>query len=388
MPEKRYLMTPGPTPVPPQVMAALSLPIIHHRAPEFLELLARLLKGLRDVFRTRNDVLLYAGSGTACMDGAVANLCSPGDRVLVVSAGNFGERWTAIAKAYGCDVQTLAYEWGEVPNADDVAGKLDEIGGAYAVFLTHSETSTGVVADLEELAARIRPSGALVVVDAISSLGAVPLEMDAWGIDVVVSGSQKALMCPPGLGLVSASPRAYDAAERSSSPRFYLDWRSTRESLRADPPGTLFTPAIPVVRGLAVAVELLLAEGLEAGFERHRKLGRAARAGAKAMGLELFSPDDDSSAVVTALRMPDGIDAGAVIRTLSERFGITMEGGRKALRGKIVRIGHIGYVDVFDVTTSLAALELALAEHGADIERGASVPAALEAYGEPAGLRV
>jgi aspartate aminotransferase-like enzyme len=388
MPEKRYLMTPGPTPVPPQVAAALSLPMVHHRAPEFRELLTGLLARLRQVFRTESDVLLYAGSGTACMDGAVANLCSPGDRVLVVSAGNFGERWIGIANAYGCDVQTLAYEWGETPSADDVARKLDELGGAHAVFLTHSETSTGVVSDIEEIAARSRPSGALVVVDAISSLAAVPLEMDAWGLDVVVSGSQKALMCPPGLGLVAASERASEAAARSTSPRFFLDWQRTRESQADTPAATPFTPAIPIVRGLAVAVDLLLAEGLEAAFERHRKLGRAARAGVKAMGLELFSPDDDSSAVVTAIRMPEGVDAGAVIRTLSERFGITMEGGRKALRGKIVRIGHIGYVDVFDVTTSLAALELALVDQGAEIERGASVPAALEAYGEPAGVRV
>jgi serine---pyruvate transaminase len=388
MPEKRYLMTPGPTPVPPQVMAALALPILHHRTPEFRELLARLLSNLREVFRTKEEVLLYTASGTACMDGAVANTCSPGDRVLVVSAGNFGERWIQIADAYGCDVQRLTYEWGEVPSGEDVARKLDELGGAHAVFLTHSETSTGVVADLEELAARIRPSGALVVVDAISSLGAVPLETDAWGIDVVVSGSQKALMCPPGLGLVSVSQRALEAAERATTPRFYLDWKPTRDAHRQEPPTFPFTPAIPVVRGLDVAVELLLAEGLEASFERHVKLGRAARAGVKAMGLDLFSPDDDSAAVVTALRMPEGVDAGAVIRALSERFGITMEGGRKALTGKIVRIGHIGYMDVFDVTTSLAALELALAEQGAELERGAAVPAALEAYGEPAGLRV
>ncbi|HEX2505729.1 MAG TPA: alanine--glyoxylate aminotransferase family protein [Gaiellaceae bacterium] len=387
MPEKQYLMTPGPTPVPPQVAAALSQPMIHHRAPEFRRLLTRLLADLKEVFRTRNDVLLYAGSGTACMDGAVANLCSPGDRVLVVCAGNFGERWLTIARAYGCDVHALEYEWGEVPSADDVGAKLDELGGAHAVFLTHSETSTGVVADVEELAARIRPSGALVVVDAISSLGAVPLELDAWGIDVAVSGSQKALMCPPGLGLVSASERACEAAARSTSPRFYLDWERTRQSQAETPASTPFTPAIPIVRGLSVAVELLLAEGLEAAFDRHRRLGRAARAGVKAMGLELFSPDDDSAAVVTAIRMPDGVDAGAVIRRLSERFGITMEGGRKALRGKIVRIGHIGYVDVFDVTTSLAALELALSAEGAEVERGASVTAALEAYGEPAGLR-
>ena len=266
-------------------------------------------------------MLLYAGSGTACMDGAVANLCSPGDRVLVVSAGNFGERWTAIATAYGCDVQTLAYEWGEVPSADDVAGKLDELGGAHAVFLTHSETSTGVVADLEEHAARIRPSGALVVVDAISSLGAVPLETDAWGIDVVVAGSQKALMCPPGLGLVSSSARAYEASARATSPRFFLDWQRTRELHSEEPAATPFTPAIPVIRGARRRGRAPVRRGLETAFERHRKLGRAARAGAKAMGLELFSPDDDSAAVVTAVRMPDGIDAGLVIRTLSSASG-------------------------------------------------------------------
>lgn len=388
MPEKRYLMTPGPTPVPPQVTAAMSLPIVHHRTPEFRELLERLLGSLREVYRTEHDVLLFTASGTAGMDAAVANTCSSGDRVLVVSAGNFGERWLDICQAYRLEVEELRYAWGEVPSPDDVAARMDELGSVHAVFLTHSETSTGVVIDLEETAARIKPSGALVVVDAISSLGAVPLETDAWGLDVVVSGSQKALMAPPGLGLSSVSPAALTAAERASTPRFYLDWKRTLAAQHETPPVNPFTPAIPVIVGLDVSVQLLLAEGLAAAFERHVKLGRAARAGVKAMGLELFSPDDDRSAIVTAVRMPEGVDGGAVIATLAERFGITMEGGRKELTGKIVRIGHVGYMDVFDVATSLAALELALAVEGADVERGAAVPAALEAYGEPAGLRV
>ena len=388
MPEKRYLMTPGPTPVPPQVSAALALPVVHHRTPAFREMMERLLGNLRSVCRTESDVLLTTSSGTGCMDGAVANLCSPGDRVLVVSAGNFGERWASIANGYGCEVETLAYGWGEVPSADDVASRLEELGDVHAVFLTHSETSTGVVLDLEEMAAHIRPSGALVVVDAISSLGAVPLETDAWGIDVVVSGSQKALMCPPGLGLTAVSPRALEAAERSTSHRFYLDWARTLGSQHEEPPTNPFTPAIPIVIALDVAVELLLAEGVEVAWERHLKLGRAARAGAKAMGLELFSPDDDRSCIVTAVRVPEGVDGRDVIATLATRFGITMEGGRKDLTGRIVRIAHVGYMDVFDVTTQLAALELALAEHGAEVERGAAIPAALEAYGEPAGLRV
>ncbi len=385
MPQKRYLMTPGPTPVPPAVLAAMSLPIVHHRTPGFRVMLEKLLASLQEIYRTAGDVLLFTASGTGGMDSAVANTCSPGDRVLVVSAGNFGERWLSIAGAYGCDVQELRYPWGEVPSPDDVSAKLEEIGGARAVFLTHSETSTGVVIDLQDTASRIKSSGALVVVDAISSLGAVPCETDAWGLDVVVSGSQKALMTPPGLALLSVSAPALEASTQATSPRFYLDWSATLESQHESPPVNPFTPAIPAVLGLDVAVSLLLDEGLEAVFERHVRLGRAARAGVKALGLELFSPDDDSSAVVTAVRMPAEIDAGEIIADLFRRFGITMEGGRKELTGKIVRIGHVGYVDVFDVTTQLAALELVLAEAGADIERGAAVTAALEAF---EGVRV
>ncbi len=385
MPQKRYLMTPGPTPVPPAVLAAMSLPIVHHRTPGFRAMFGKLLASLQEIYRTAGDVLLFTASGTGGMDAAVSNTCSPGDRVLVVSAGNFGERWLSIAGAYGCDVQELRYPWGEVPSPEDVSAKLEEIGGAHAVFLTHSETSTGVVIDLQETAARIRSSGALVVVDAISSLGAIPCETDAWGLDVVVSGSQKALMTPPGLALASVSAAALEASTNATSPRFYFDWAATLESQHEDPPVNPFTPAIPAVLGLDVAVSLLLEEGLEAVFERHIRLGRAARAGVKALGLELFSPDDDTSAVVTAVRMPAEIDAGEVIADLSTRFGITMEGGRKELTGKIVRIGHVGYVDVFDVTTQLAALELVLSEAGADIERGLAVTAALEAF---EGVRV
>jgi serine---pyruvate transaminase len=385
MPEVRYrLMTPGPTPVPAEVLAAMSVPIIHHRTPAFRVTLARLLRRLKEIYRTENDILLFTSSGTGGMESAIANVCSPGDRALVVSAGNFGERWASIAKAYGCEVVSLRYAWGETPAADDVASILDERGGAKAVFLTHSETSTGVVADVGAIAARIAESGALTIVDAISSLGAVPLETDAWGLDVVIAGSQKALMTPPGLATVSASPAALEAARTGRNPRFYLDWGRTLDAQDEELPLNPFTPAISLVLGLDVAVSLLLDEGLEAVFDRHVRLGRACRAGAKAMGLELFSPDEDRSAVVTAIRTPPDIDAREVIRAIGERHGIALEGGRAELVGKIVRIGHIGYVDVFDVTTALAALELVLAELGADIERGVAVTTALEAYGEPA----
>ena len=379
---KRYLMTPGPTPVPPEVLAALAQPVVHHRGPDFRPVYERCLARAREVFRTESDVLLFAASGTGGMDSTVANVCSPGERVLVVSAGYFGERWAAIANAYGCAVETLAYEPGETPQPDDLAARLDELGETKVVFLTQSETSTGVVADLAPLAAAAKDAGALVAVDAVSSLGAVPCETDGWGLDVVVSGSQKALMTPPGITLVSVSDEAWPAVSRSTSQRFYFDWQRTRDAqAKLD---AAFTPAVSLVVALDVALGLLLDQGLEAVFEHHVRLGRACREGLKALGLELFSPDDDSAAVVTAARAPDGVDATDVVLTLRDRFGITIANGQGELKGKIFRIGHIGYFDVFDITTALAAVELALADAGAMIERGVAVTRALEAYEESA----
>jgi aspartate aminotransferase-like enzyme len=373
--EKRYLMTPGPTPVPPEVLAAGAQPIVHHRSPDFQPIFERTLARLREVFRTEREVLMFTSSGTGAMESAVANLLSPGDPATVVSAGSFGERWTSLAGAYGAETDALAYEWGEVPAADDLAARLAE-RPAKAVFLTHSETSTGVVADLRALAAPAKEAGALVVVDAISSLGAVPLETDAWGLDVVVAGSQKALMTPPGLAFAAVSEAAL--AARGSSPRFYFDWEkigSAQAKLDA-----AYTPAVTLIAALEVALGRLLDEGLEAAFDRHVRLGRACREGVKAMGLELFSPDDDTSAVVTAIRPPDGIDATDVVRGLRDDHGITIANGQGPLKGRIFRIGHIGWFDVFDVTTALAAVELVLAELGADVERGVATARALEVY--------
>ena len=380
MSEKRHLLTPGPTPVPPEVLAAISQPVVHHRGPDFKPVYERTLVRLRDVFRTEREVLLFGSAGTGAMESAVANLCSPGERILVVSAGHFGERWQAIASAYGAELETLEYAWGEIPAADDVAARLAELGGAKAVFVTHSETSTGVVCDLQAIGAAVNEHGALSVVDAVSSLGAVPLETDAWHLDVVLSGSQKALMTPPGLAMASVSERAW--AARGDSPRFYFDWERTRKAQASlDAP---FTPPVSLIAGLDVALGLLLDAGLEATFERHVRLGRACREGAKAMGLDLFSPDEDRSAVVTAIRAPEGIDATELVRDLRDRFGITIANGQGVLKGKIFRIGHIGYFDVFDITTALAATELVLADLGAEIERGVAVTRALEVYDERA----
>ena len=376
MSEKRYLLTPGPTPVPPEVLAAISQPIIHHRGPDFKPIYERSLTRLREVFRTDQDVLLFGAAGTGAMESAVANLCSPGERVLVVSAGHFGERWRSIASAYGAEVEALEYEWGEIPSAEDVAARLQELGGAKAVFITHSETSTGVVCDLQSLAAAVSEQGALSVVDAVSSLGAVPLETDGWSLDVVVSGSQKALMTPPGLAMTSVSERAW--AGRGEAPRFYFDWERTQKGQAAL--NAPFTPPVSLVAGLDVALGILLDQGLDAVFERHVRLGRACREGVKAMGLELFSPDDDSSAVVTAVRVPEPVDGNQFLLDLRDRMGITLAPGQGPLKGKAFRIGHIGWFDVFDITTALAGIELALAEAGADIERGVAVTRALETY--------
>lgn len=369
---KRYLFTPGPTPVPPQVLSAMAEPIVHHRSPDFKPVYERTLTRLREAFRTQNEVLLFAASGTGAFESAVANLVSPGEPHLVVSAGNFGERWATLVGAYGGEVDHLRYEWGETPDPEDVRARL-AAREAKVVWVVQSETSTGVVADVEALARVAKEAGALVVVDAVSSLGAVPCETDAWGLDAVVSGSQKALMTPPGLGMCAVSDPAMAAT--GSSPRFYFDWERTRKAQqKLDAP---FTPPVSLVAGLDVALGILLDEGLEGSFERHVRLGRACRAGAKAMGLELFSPDEDRSAVVTAIRSDHSKE---VVAGLRDRFGMTIAGGQGPLKGKIFRLGHIGYFDVFDITTQLAAVELVLAELGADIERGVAVTAALEAY--------
>ena len=378
MPQKRYLFTPGPTPVPPQVLAALGEPVLHHRTHDFRAVLERVFARLQEVHRTRSDVLLFTCSGTGAFESAIVNLCSPGERVLAVSAGHFGERWAAMARAFGCEVEELRYAWGETPSPDDLARKLEQIPPVAVALLVHSETSTGDVSDIETLARVASEAGAITVVDAVSSLGAVPLEMDEWGLDVVVSGSQKALMTPPGLSTVAVSPRALEHAARSSLPRYYLDWERARKAQATlDIP---FTPAVSLVVALDVALGLLLDAGLEETFQRHVRLGRACRAGLRAMGLELFSPEDDRAAVVTAARMPEGFEASQLTRALRERHGITIAGGQGELKDQIFRIGHIGWFDEFDIATALSAVELALGEMGAPVEQGFAATRALEVY--------
>jgi aspartate aminotransferase-like enzyme len=358
---KRYLITPGPTPVPPEVVAAESAPLHHHRSPDFRALLGETLERLQRVFETEHDVLLFTGSGTAAMESAIANLLSPGDRIVVASAGNFGERWLKLARAYGIEPIHVDHEWGErldPGRITEAAGEADTV----AVYVTQSETSTGVVHDIEAIARAVAPTGALVVVDAVSSLGGVELAVDAWGVDVAVAGSQKALMCPPGLAFASVSPRAWEQSDRATLPRHYLSWRVAADSQAKN--DTAFTPAVTIVAALHKALELIEARGKEAVWAHNRRLAHGAREGVKALGLDLYGPDNETSAMVTAFLMPDGIDGQECYSVLRDRHGIVLAGGQGKLRGRIMRIGHMGFMNEFDIVTALAGLELALAELG------------------------
>jgi aspartate aminotransferase-like enzyme len=358
---KRYLITPGPTPIPPEVAAAAAVPMQHHRSPEFRALLLETLDRLKRVFATENDVVLFTGSGTAAMESAVANMLSPGDRVVVATAGNFGERWVKLLRAFGVEPALVDQPWGERLDPARIGAAAAE-PGTVAVFVTHSETSTGVVHDVEAIAAAVAPTPAVLVVDAVSSLGGVELATDAWGVDVVVSGSQKALMSPPGLAFASISEKAWKLAERSQLPRYYLDWRRAADSqVKGD---TAFTPAVSIVVALRTALDLIIARGPDRVWEHNRRLARATRAGVKGLGLDLYSPDDDSSAMVTALLMPDGVDGQECYTVLRDRHGIVLAGGHGPLRGRIMRIGHMGYMNEFDIVTALAGLEMALAALG------------------------
>ncbi|HEX8074294.1 MAG TPA: alanine--glyoxylate aminotransferase family protein [Thermoleophilaceae bacterium] len=373
---KQYLMTAGPTPVPPAVSQAMAQPVLYHRAPAFIEVYARCLERLRDVFQTRNDVLTFAASGSGAMESAVANLARPGQPVLVASCGKFGERWAELSQAFGAHVAHHDAGWGNKIEPADLERALADNQGVEVVFTTLSETSTGVVNDVQALAEVAHAAGALIAVDAVSGLGAVPIAQDDWGVDVVVSGSQKALMCPPGLAFASVSDAALERAEQAPGRRAYFDWGATAKGQRKDPPDSPFTPAVTLFMGLDVALGMIEREGLEKVFERHRILGRAARAAARGLELELYGPEDENANVVTAIRLPDSIDGAQVPKLMRDRFGVTIAGGQGKLKGKIARIAHCGYFGAFDIVTTFAAFEMALRELGHEVELGAGVGAA------------
>ena len=377
---KQYLMTAGPTPLPPTVSQVMAEPMLYHRAPAFVEVYARVLRRLKVVFQTANDVQVFAASGSGAMESAVANLVRPGEPVLVASCGKFGERWAELGDAYGAQTIHWETEWGRKIDPAELDRTLAENEGVEVVFTTFSETSTGVVNDVRELAEVAHRHGALIAVDAVSAIGAVPLAQDEHGVDVVVSGSQKALMAPPGLGFVSANGAALERAAASPGRRYYFDWERTVSGQRKDPPDTPFTPAVGLIRALDVALGLIEEEGLEAVYERHRLLGRATREATRALDLDTLGEADDNANVVTAIALPDSIDGAKVPKLMRDRFGITIAGGQGRLKGKIARIAHCGYFGAFDIVVTIAALEMTLLELGHELELGAGVAAAQRVF--------
>jgi aspartate aminotransferase-like enzyme len=339
----------------------MARPLPHHRSAEFKQLYGGILEKLKAVYRTSGDVLVFTASGTGAFESAFANTLSPGDRVLCVSAGNFGERWIQMAEAFGAEVVPLRHEPGTRPDPQAVADAINGDPSLALAVLVHSETSTGATADVQAIAERTRDRSCLLLIDAISSLGATRLETDAWELDVVVTGSQKALMCPPGLAFASVSERAWERSARATSPRFYFDWKRTRAAQQKGGQSP-FTPAITLVLGLDAALDLILEEGVEAQWQRVEELGAMVRQHVqREMGLELFSPDEPSCSLVTSIKVPDGVDGDAVRGRIRDHHGIFMAGGQGPLTGKIWRIGQFGAITERDLRSGLTALEVELA---------------------------
>jgi aspartate aminotransferase-like enzyme len=377
-----YLRVPGPTPLPEPVREAGGRQMVNHRGPEFKALLERLTARLKAAFRTQNDILILTASGTGGLEAAVVNHLSVGDPVLVISIGAFGDRFAKIATRYGADVTAVAVEWGQAAEPSQVARALEEMAEAgrpaRAVLLTHNETSTGVTNPLEALASAVRQAApdALLLVDAISGLGAIPFETDAWGLDVVVTGSQKSWMVPPGLAMISVSPRAWAASERATMPRFYFDLREHQVSVAKGE--TPWTPAVGVCFALDVALEMMEAEGYEAIFARHAACGAATRAGLAALGFSLFADPRHASDTVTAAHVPDDVEWSALGRALRSR-GLVVAGGQGKLSGRIFRVGHLGAVTVNEIVAALEILEETAVDFGWRVERGAALAAAAQA---------
>ncbi len=356
------LRVPGPTPCPPEVLAAMAWPMINHRGPEFKKMLLEVTGELQQVFQTKNDLYVLTGSGTGGLEAAAVNMLSPGDKVLSVSIGVFGDRWASIAKAFGADVVKLDFEWGTAADPAKVAQSIQDNPGIKAVLVTHNETSTGVTNDLEAISKVVKGAGTLLLVDAISSLSSIDLPVDRWGCDVVITGSQKGWMVPPGLAMVSVSAEAWKAYEQAKMPRFYWDFGKARSYLeRGENP---WTPAVSVVFGLSVALKMILKEGLPNVFAHQQRIGQLTRDGLKALGLSVFAEAKHASNTVTAVSVPAGVDVKKLRQLMQSEHGIVLAGGQQHLGGKIFRIGHLGLVTETDIKELLAALKATLPKVG------------------------
>lgn len=378
--KKTYLLTPGPTMIAPETMLEMAKPIIHHRAPEFIPLMEEVRAGLKYLFGTKNEVLIFAASGTGAMEGAVTNTLCAGDKALVIDGGKFGERWTNICKAYGVTPVVIKLEWGTAVTAAQVKAELDKDPSIKAVLMQASETSTGVSHPVREIADIVKGlDSTILVVDGITGVGVMPLPMDDWNIDILITGSQKALMLPPGLAFAGVSDKAWKMVETSTLPKFYFNFKKELKGVLDNQ--TAYTPAVSLIVGLNQVLRGLKEEGLEAVYARHAKLARATREACAAVGLKAFAPDSPSNAV-TSVWAPENIEAGKIVKFCRDRLGVTMTAGQDHVKNKIVRIAHLGYYERFDIVTAIAAIEFALKALGHQFTLGAGVTKALEILSE------
>ncbi len=372
-PTKKYLFTPGPAPVPPEVLLEMARPMIHHRTPEFSAALYQARERMRPLFGTRQEVILLAASGTGAMEAAVINLLAPGDRAIYINGGKFGERWGKLLGAYGIVGHEIRVEWGRAVRPQQVEEALRANPQARAVLMQASETSTCAVHPVAEVAALTRARDTMLVVDGITSVGVFEQRMDEWGVDAMVTGSQKALMLPPGLAMIALSERALERVRQARAPRYYFDLARELKAQR-DEHTTAWTAAVSLVMGLNKSLELIHAEGLPQVFARHRAMAEATRAAAPALGLKLMAPDNPAPGV-TGILTPEGLDGSKLVRYMRDELGVSVQGGQDQMKGKLVRIGHMGYLSPFDMLIAIGALEMALAHLGYKFERGAGVAA-------------
>ena len=376
--KKNYLFTPGPTMVPQEVLLAEATPLIHHRTAAFSAIMEEAARGLKVLFGTEQDVYMITGSGTAAMEAAVANVCSPGDKVLFAGGGKFAERWGELAHAFRCNVVEIPVEWGKSLTVEQVRAALKAHPDARALYITQSETSTGALTDVQAVAALTRKTNVLLGVDSITGIGVHPFKFDEWGVDIAVSGSQKGCMTPPGLSFIAVSPRTWKAVEACTSPRYYLDLAAMKKSWSRTT--TPFTAAVSLIRGLRTALQMIQEEGLDQVHARHARLAGAVRAAVKALGLRLVAEHPING--VTAVWGPEGMDTEKLIKLLASKYGVTIAEGQDDLKGKVFRIGHMGYVGDADMLVAIGSLERALKELGYRFDFGAGVRAAMTALGD------
>ncbi len=375
--KKNYLLTPGPTPLPPEVLTAQSQPIIHHRTPQFIAILKDVMENLKYVFQTQGDVLLFTSSGTGAMEASVCNLLSSGDKAICIQGGKFGERWTELCNSFQIKPIVVDVKWGRSVNPKDIKKLLEEDKSIKAVFATLCETSTGVVTDIKSLAEVTKDTNAVLVVDAISGLGVEDCQTDNWGVDVVVSGSQKGLMLPPGLAFASVSKKAWGLVEACKSPRYYFDFKQYKKAWdkQQDMP---FTSAISLIIALNESLKLIKKEGLENVFKRCSLLAHAVRSASLALGLHLFADNACVSNAITSIEVPSGVDGEKLVKMMRDDYGVTIAGGQSELKGKIFRVAHMGYINEFDIMICISCLEKVLFKLGFEFTQGAGLKAAQE----------